>query len=166
MISFRAIFRLRPFRMYRRWRPVVILFKQDETLYRRHRRMDVANGVILPSALPSPRPTETSGPSVNRSQFSRAEDTLWTHTERLDGLGVFEFPVSCLPREVVCGSTAKRFFFMPKHVPLTKNYAHAEIWCDHAPRPDGKFVAPTKLVWKEVRATIQKNSRIVLTAVL
>ena len=55
---------------------------------------------------------------------------------------------------------------MAKHVPLVRNYAHSEIWCDHVPEPDGPFVPPTKLVWKEVRAMIQKNSQIVITALV
>jgi hypothetical protein len=53
---------------------------------------------------------------------------------------------------------------MPKHVPLKKNYAHSEIWSDELPRGNEGYVAPTKLVWKEVRATIQKNSQITIVA--
>jgi hypothetical protein len=152
--------------MYRRWRPAADDFRPSELLYRRYRREDTKNGVILDAALPSPRKVETTGPSVNRERFSRPEDTLWTDTGKLDGLGVFQFPVSCLPRDITCATTARRFAFMPKHVPLTKNYAHSELWCDEVPTKNAGYVVPTKLVWKEVRATIQKNSQIVITATL
>jgi hypothetical protein len=165
-VFFRNIFPLRPLRMYRRWRPAIADFASDELLYRRHRRSDVANGVILPSALPSPRPNETSGPSVNRSLFSKPEDTLWTSRERLDGLGVFEFPTGCLPQQIVCANSHRTFLFCPKHVPLKNNYAHTEIWCNEPAAGNINYTAPTRLAWKEVRATIQKNSQIVIAAAL
>src|SRR5579859_814162 len=118
--AFHNIFPLRPFRMYRRGRPVVSHFSGDEQLYRRYRRADSQNGVILPSALKFPNQGEF-GQSVNRSSFSRPEDALWTPTERLDGWGVFEFPVASLPEDVTCSATRKRFTFFPKHVPIRKN---------------------------------------------
>lgn len=148
--------------MYRRWRPVVGEFAADELLYRRFRREHTHEGVILPSALQFPKKDENSGQSVNRSKLSKAEDALWTDKEKLIGLGVFEFPVSCLPREIVCPSTARCFNFWPKHVPLTKNYAHSEIWSGETPRTTSNYVLPTKIVCKELRAVIQKHSRIVI----
>jgi hypothetical protein len=160
----RNIFPLRPLRMYRRWRPVVHGFQADELLYRRHRREDALNGVILPAALAFPKKNENTGQSVNRSAYSRPEDALWGPTKRLDGMGVFEFPVSCLPEELVCPTTARQFTFWPKHVPLGNNYAHAEIWSDELPRRNAGYVLPTKLVCKELRARIQKSSRLVINA--
>jgi len=96
--------------------------------------------------------------------FSRPEDSLWTEEERLKGLGVFSFPVSILPYESTCPDTGRRFVFFPKHVPLKKNYAHSEVWCDQIPRQNAGYVVPTRLVQKELRAKIQKNSRIVIEA--
>lgn len=150
--------------MYRRWRPVISDFRAEERLYRRHRREDIVDGVILPSALPFPKKEENTGQSVNRSAYSRPEDALWSPTKRLDGMGVFEFPVSCLPLELTCPNTARCFTFWPKHVPLGKNYSHSEVWSDELPRRNTGYVLPTKLVCKELRATIQKNSRIVIRA--
>jgi hypothetical protein len=158
------IFPLRPLRMYRRWRPVVSRFRADELLYRRHRREDIVNGTILPAALPFPKKNENTGQSVNRSAFSKPEDALWGPAKRLDGMGVFEFPVSCLPGDLSCPATARQFTFWPKHVPLGNNYAHSEIWSDELPRRNAEYVLPTKLVCKELRARIQQNSRVVIDA--
>jgi hypothetical protein len=149
--------------MYRRGRPVVSTFQADEQLYRRHRRADTLNGLILPSALQFPKKADDAH-SVNRSSFGRPEDTLWNNTERLNGLGVFQFPASCLLKEAKCSDTGRRFTFFPKHVPLYNNYAHAEVWCDELPRRNAEYVLPTKLVWKELRATIQKNCHITIDA--
>ena len=167
MLRFRrflSIFPLRPFRLYRRWRPVVSEFQATEDLYRRYRRVDICEGRIMPSALQFPKKAENTGPSVNRSSFSRPEDTLWNETGRQNGLGVFAFSVSTLPDELTCPDTRRRFTFFAKHVPLIKNYAHSEVWCDHVPRRDEGYVLPTRLVQKELRAKIQKNSRIVIPA--
>ncbi len=152
--------------MYRRWRAAIPKFQTEELLYRRYRRQDAFNGIILDSALQFPKKHENTGQSVNRSRFSRAKDALWNDKERLDGLGVFQFPVSCLPREAICPTTGGRFTFWPKHVPLRNNYAHSEVWSDQLPRRNVGYVLPTKLVRKELRATIQKNSQIVIEAEL
>jgi hypothetical protein len=137
-------------------------FAGHESLYRRFRRADAQNGIILPSALKFPNKGENSGQSVNRSLFSRPVDALWTEKERLSGWGVFEFPVAALPNALVCASTARNFTFFPKHVPLQRNYAHSEIWCDELPRKNAEYVHPTSLVKKELRARIQKESRIAI----
>lgn len=150
--------------MYRRARPVVSTFEVSEQLYRRYRRNEAMDGVILPSALQFPNKGENSGQSVNRGLYSQPQDALWTETERLDGWGVFQFPVSCLPQEAICSETQRRFAFFPKHVPLRRNYAHAEVWCDEFPRKNEAYVVPTKLVKKEFRARIQKYSQIVVHA--
>lgn len=152
--------------MYRRWRPVVSGFQADEFLYRRHRREDAPNGIILPAALAFPKKNENTGQSVNRSGYSKPEDALWGPTKKLNGMGVFEFPVSCIPGELVCPTTTRRFAFKPKHVPLGNNYAHSEIWSDELPGTSADYALPTKLVCKELRAIIQKNSRIVIQAEL
>lgn len=152
--------------MYRRWRAVVPEFQPGELLYRRYRRQDVTNGVIQDAALKFPKKDENTGQSVNRSRFSKPQDTLWNDKERLDGLGVFQFPASCLPKEATCPATGRRFAFWPKHVPIQNNYAHSEIWSDQLPRNDAGYVLPTKLVCKQLRATIQKNSQIVIEAEL
>lgn len=159
---FRNIFPLRPLRLYRRGRPPVPNFAGDESLYRRFRRADSQNGVILPSALKFPSKGENTGQSVNRSRFSQPADALWTEKERMNGLGVFEFPVAELPNILVCPTTARSFTFFPKHVPLNRNYAHSEIWCDALPRLNAEYVHPTSLVKKELRARIQKHSRIAI----
>jgi hypothetical protein len=139
-------------------------FLADELLYRRCRREDILNGTILPSALQFPKKGENTGQSVNRGRFSRPEDARWTETERLDDWGVFQFPVSCLPQEATCRDTARRFSFFPMHVPLRKNYAHSEIWCDEVPPQNAGYILPTKLVKKELRAMIQKHSQVVIPA--
>jgi len=162
----RNIFPLRPLRMYRRWRRVIPEFEADELLYRRYRRDDTSNGVILDSALKFPKKNENTGQSVNRGRFSRPTDALWNDQTFLDGMGVFQFPVSCVLREATCPSTARRFRFWPKHVPLTKNYAHSEIWSEEIPPTSPGYALPTKLVCKELRATIQKYSRVVIEAQL
>jgi hypothetical protein len=163
---FRNIFRFRPFRMYRRGRPVVNHFLTDELLYRRYRREHILNGTILPSALQFPKNGENTGQSVNRSRFSRPEDARWTEREKLDGWGVFQFPISCLPHQVTCRDTERRFSFFAKHVPLKRNYAHSEIWCQDVPPQNAGYVLPTKLVKKELRAMIQKHSQVVIAAQL
>jgi hypothetical protein len=152
--------------MYRWWRAEVPEFQAEELLYRRYRRDDVSHGVIQDSALKFPKKDENTGQSVNRSKFSKPKDALWSKTERLDGLGVFQFPVSCLPREAICPVTGESFTFWPKHVPLENNYGHSEVWSDRLPRANAGYVVPTKLVRKELRATIQKNSQIVIPAQL
>lgn len=163
---FRNIFPLRPLRLYRRGRPTISSFAGDEPLYRRYRRCDSQNGVILPSALNFPNKGENTGQSVNRGQFSQPADALWTETDRLSGWGVFQFPVAALPAELICPNTARNFTFFAKHVPLKRNYAHSEIWCDEFPRRNAGYIHPTKLVKKELRARIQKQSRIAIQAEL
>lgn len=161
---FRNIFPLRPLRMYRRGRPIVNEFRTSELLYRRFRREDFRDGIILPSALKFPNKNNKTGQSVNRSAFSQPADALWTPMHRLHGLGVFQFPVSCLPERCTCSQTNRQFVFFPKHVPLSNNYAHSEIWCDEFPAKNAGYVLPTALVKKELRASIQKYSRIVIAA--
>lgn len=161
---FRHIFPLRPFRMYRRGRPIVDAFQPDERLYRRHRREHVQSGVILPSALQFPKQGEKTGQSVNRSGFSRPQDALWSENERLNGWGVFQFPASCLPIQLICSNTDRRFTFFPRHVPLARNYAHSEVWCDEIPARRSGYMVPTKIVRKELRAIIQKHSTIIIEA--
>jgi hypothetical protein len=150
--------------MYRRGRPVVNHFPAHELLYRRYRRSDAIEGTILPSAIQFPKKGENTGQSATRSSFSRPEDARWTETERLDAWGVFQIPVSCLPQQATCRDTGRQFAFFPKHVPLQKNYAHSEIWCDDIPPSNAGYVVPTKLVKKEFRAMIQKHSQIVIPA--
>jgi hypothetical protein len=152
--------------MYRRDRPAVEEFRPTEQLYRRYRREELVNGMIVAAALKFPQPGAASGQSVNRSRFSRAKDALWFPDEdtRYDGWGVFQFPVACLPAELVCNDTHRQFTFFPKHVPLTKNYAHSEVWCDTLPRSNSEYVRPTSLVRKELRAIISQNIKVVRKA--
>jgi hypothetical protein len=150
--------------MYRRWRPVIPEFQATEDLYRRYRRADTREGLILPSALQFPKKGQNTGHSVNRGLFSRPEDALWNEAGRVEGLGVFAFSVSTLPEEATCPETGRKFAFSPKHVPLKRNYAHSEVWCDNIPPQNAGYILPTRLVQKELRAKIQKNSRIVIPA--
>jgi len=150
--------------MYRRWRAVKDSFGTNEQLYRRFRRTDLVNGELVPSALKFPKKGEATGQSVNRSAFSKPEDALWDEEKRYDGWGVFQFPVACLPSELTCPDTGRRFTFFPKHVPVRKNYAHSEIWCDRLPRAHAGYVVPTSLVKLELRALISQNIQVVLTA--
>jgi len=150
--------------MYGRARPVVNEFATGELLYRRHRREDFQNGYILPSALSFPKEGSDSGPSVNRSLFSRPEHTLWDNRKKLVGLGVYEFPVSRIPETLRCPNTQREFTFFAKHVPLWNNYAHTELWCDSLPKKNSGFVEPTKEVKKQFRAAIQKYAQPVIPA--
>jgi hypothetical protein len=122
--------------------------------------------VILPSALKFPKKGENTGQSFNRSLFSRPKDALWDDSRRLDGWGVYQFPVALIPQEAECSQTQRRFTFFPKHVPRGKNYSHSEIWCDELPERNAGYVLPTELVKKELRAIIQKHSRTVIEAAL
>ena len=162
--SFRNISLFRPFRLYRRGRSVVNSFQTEERLYRRFRRADLQNGVLLPSALKFPNKGEDNGQSVNRSAFSRPEDVKWESKGRIAGAGVYGFPVSCLPALIECPDTHRRFTFSAKHVPLWNNYAHTEIWCDSVPTTGPTYVVPTRVVRKELRAQIQKCHRVFIEA--
>lgn len=153
--------------MYRWGRPVIERFQANERLYRRYskRDYDSTKGVLLPSALRFPKKDElTSGSSVNRGSLSRPADALWNDKRRLSGMGVYEFPVSCLPIEQICPNTGRRFTFFPKHVPLWNNYAHTEVWCDSIPRKNANYVLPTDEVKKIVRANIQKHHGVAIAA--
>ena len=158
------LFRLEPLGMYRRWRPVISDFRAEERLYRRHRREDIVDGVILPSALPFPKKEENTGQSVNRSAYSRPEDALWSPTKRLDGMGVFEFPVSCRKQELTCPNTARCFTFRAQACAPRKKLLSFGGLVRRTPWRNTGYVLPTKLARKELRATIQKNSRIVIRA--
>lgn len=162
--SFRNTSLFRPFRMYQIRRSVVDVFQPGELLYRRYRRGDVKNGMLLPSALGFPKKGNNTGPSVTRSSFSRPEDARWSDKRRIVGAGVYQFPISCLPARSRCSDTAREFTFFPKHVPLWNNYAHSEVWCDSFPRRNAGYVLPTELVKKELRAQIQKSHRIAIQA--
>lgn len=150
--------------MYRWGRATVEDFQNDEQMYRRFSLRDMSNGVILPSALKFPKKGENTGQSANRSRFSMPQDALWTQTTKLNGWGVYGFPVACLPKESVCSQTRRRFTFFPKHVPLGNNYAHSEVWCNELPRRNSGYTLPTEIVKKEFRATIQKYSQTVIAA--
>jgi hypothetical protein len=154
----------RPRRMYRRGRPVVPVFRPTEKLYCRFRKQDIVGGVLLPPALKFPKGKDNTGHSVNRSRFSTARDALWGKTTRHEGLGVFQFPVSCLPAVLICRDTKRQFTFFPRHVPLENNYAHSEIWCDHHPPQGGQYVLPTALVKKELKAAISRSHTVVIPA--
>jgi hypothetical protein len=152
--------------MYRLGRPVVETFRSDEQLYRRYRREDIVNGKITPAALKFPKKNDNTGQSVNRSLLSKPEDALWSDAKRYDGWGVYQFPATCLPRNVLCSHTGRKFTFFPKHVPIWNNYAHTEIWSSELPELSmDRYILPTEVVKKELRATIQKNFQIAISAV-
>ena len=162
--AYRHIWPLRrPKRMYSNGRPPVDAFVPTERLYRRFNRDHVVDNQIVVAALSFPNTGENSGQSVNRSQFSEPQDVLWQDhiEERYDGWGVFAFPVSCLPAEITCHDTARRYTFFPKHVPLERNYAHSEIWCDTLPRSNASYVKPTASVRKKLRALIWQHIQVI-----
>ena len=158
----------RPKRMFMRGRPAMDTFEPDESLYRRFRQADIVNGQIVAASLQFPKTGEDTGQSFNRSTFSQAEDVLWhdNSEERYEGWGFLEFPVSCLPAEEICPNTHNRYTFFPKHVPLEKNYAHSEVWCDTLPRSNDRYVRPSASVRKALRAIISQEIRIVRPAEL
>ena len=156
----------RPRRMYRNGRPIVDDFLPAERLYRRFKRNELVNGTLVAAALSFPNTGEDTGQSVNRSRFSRPQDVLWKDEEetRYEGCGVVRFSVSCLPEELICSQTKLRYTFFPRHRPLQRNYAHSEIWCDTLPPSNSRYVKPTSLVRKELRAIICQNITVVRRA--
>ena len=152
--------------MYGRGRPVVDQFDRNEQLFRRFRKEHLINGMVAAAALHFPKTEEQSGQSVNRSRFGRPQDALWHEEDdtRYEGWGVFQFPVSCLPAELICSDTKRCYTFFPKHRPLPKNYAHSEVWCDRLPRSNSHYEKPTSLVRKELRAIISQNVTVVCPA--
>ena len=141
----------RPKRLYARGRPPIDVFGSTEVLYRRFQQGELVKGQIVSASLQFPKTGTTSGQSVNRSAFSEPLDVLWKADleERYEGWGVFQFPVSSLPAEMICRNSSQQYAFFLKHVPLEKMYPHSEIWCDHVPRSDGGYVHPTQTVKKE-----------------
>jgi len=87
-------------------------------------------------------------------------DVLWNESGVRSDLGVFDFPITCLPDQLECAQTGRRFLFWVKHVPLIANYAHSEIWCAEPLVSSAVSVVPTKLVKKELRARIAMHSNI------
>jgi len=132
--------------MYRRHRQVLPDFDGGETLYLRYGREDFVQGQLAPAAIRFPRT------SVNRGILSEPEDALFAEDGKYNGLGVVEFKVSDIPPTIVQEQGPTYAFFM-QHVPHTDNYAHSEIWSDHAIRT-GNYREPSKTVKLEFRIQI------------
>ena len=72
-----------------------------------------------------------------------------------DEMGVLEFAVSGIPKELPVNGPAKYLFF-PKHVPEDLNFAHSELWCDSV-QVTGGYVRPGKIIRKELRAILSQH---------
>lgn len=99
--------------------------------------------------------------SVNRGRFSEPEDVLFSEDGKYNGLGVVEFPVSDVPKQISQANGPTYVFFM-EHVPLETtteiNYAHSEICSAHQNAPD-RFREPSKTVEREFKARLCKRIR-------
>jgi hypothetical protein len=107
-------------------------FAGDELLYRRYSREHFVNGKLLPAAF---RFAETSGPSFNRSAFSKPEDVLHPDCcggQRLLHYGILQCAVSDLPSPLIAEAEGTPYFFSPRHKPEPTCYAHTEVWCRRA----------------------------------
>lgn len=124
--------------MYQRHRQVLPDFDGGEPLYLRYGREDFVEGQLAPAAIRFPKT------SVNRGSLSEPEDVLFAEDGKYNGLGVVEFDVSDIPPNVVQEQGPTYVFFM-RHVPHVDNYAHSEIWSDHATQT-GNYREPTKTV--------------------
>ena len=145
---------------------MVDAFRASELLYRRFRRAQIVKGEVVAASLQFPTTGSNTGQSVNRSEFSKAKDALWYDDteERYEGWGVFQFPVSCLPSAETCPDTTRVYRFFSKHVPLDKNYAHSEVWCDTIPATNIAYVRPSAKVRKQLRTIISQELKIVHSA--
>lgn len=94
------------------------IFAPDEDLYRRFDPDDLDGVHISIDAL------ELPDMSVNRSKYGPAEWTRLLDTSR--NWGVLAFRVGDIPPELLHLGTI-RYSFAPEHVPLKRNYPHAEV---------------------------------------
>ena len=145
----------RPERMYQRDRQVLPDFEGGESLYLRYGCQDFLDGQLLSSAIRFPKT------SVNRGSLSEPEDVLFDENGMYKGLGVVEFKVSDLPPRVAQDQGPAYSFFM-KHVPVSNNYSHSEIWSDQESMT-GQYKEPSKTVKTKFR--IQLCQRISLAQI-
>jgi hypothetical protein len=129
--------------MYQRDRPVLPEFHENEALYLRYSRQSFIDGQLGVAAIRFPKS------SVNRASLSEPEDALFSEDGEYNGLGVVEFRASCIPDRIQQANGPTYVFFM-KHVPLSDNYSHSEIWSDHEPTA-GMYKVPSKTVKLEFR---------------
>ena len=155
---FLSIFPLRPFRMYRRWLSVVHL-ELRRPVYSPTLspvRYTPRSYLAFRPSIPEKR-AEHRAHSVNRSFVQQGRKMPFG--TRKSGSKAWEY--SHFPRQP-CRMRLRAlipdggFAFFPKHVPLKRNYAHSEVWCDRIPRQNARYVLPTRLVQRELRAKILK----------
>ena len=139
--------RERPERLYRRGRDVAPEFSGDESLFLRYRVEHFIEGQLTPYGIRSQLQQ-----SVNRGNFSQAEDVLFSEAGEYDGLGVIEFFVAEVPPRIAQRDGPPYVFFLC-HVPEETNYSHSEIWCDQEP-PTGGFRKPSRTVSLEFRSQL------------
>jgi hypothetical protein len=100
------------------------VFKPDEQLYRRVPHDDWDNAYVTLDAIDLP------DMSVNRGKYSQPQ---WVRlvSDEFHDWGVIGFQVRDIPAEIQYLGV-HIFRFRPKHVPLKRNYPHAEVQAYHA----------------------------------
>jgi hypothetical protein len=132
--------------MVRGDRPVIQDFDGAESLYLRYFKDHFIDGRISPAAIRFPKQ------SLNRGLLSEPEDCLFSENGIYNGLGVVDFQVADVPVRVSQAQGPTYVFFL-KHVPLSDNYAHSEIWSDQE-QGDGEYREPSKTVKLEFRVRL------------
>jgi hypothetical protein len=132
------------------------VFLPSESLYHRFRSGQEVAGRATPLTL-LPFDGTTTGPSVNRSKYSKPHDVL--EPDCCDGNDrsthkVLEFRVADLPDEIAVEDSSGRIFrFRPKHVPEAKCFAHSEIWCNRG----GNVLDPIEVPPPTVSRVLKKS---------
>jgi hypothetical protein len=142
-------------RVHQNGRAVDQNFGPAETLFRRYPRRWLVNGKPVPLTMQF---EEQSGISVNRSNYSEAQDVL--EPDCCDGrvrieCVVLEFPTNDVPTELRTEDGTNRTFRFPlKHVPRETCYAHSEIWCNQEGNIELPYESPPKRVRDIFRAKL------------
>lgn len=137
--------------MFQRDRQVVPDFDELECLYLRYGAGAFLEGQLAPGSIRFPKT------SVNRASLSEPEDALFAEDGRYNGWGVVQFRVSDLPSRIEQDHGPAYVFFM-RHVPLSDNYSHSEIWSDQDPST-GDYREPSKTVKFEFRIKLVQRIR-------
>jgi hypothetical protein len=138
--------------MYRRERPIVREFQNEEFLYLRYRRDHWVEGQLDPAGLRFPKT------SVYRSLFSEPADALFSEDGRYNGLGVVRFRVLDIPARVE-QENGPAYVFHMEHVPLSDHYSHSEIWSRREDAVDHQDREPNKTVKLRFRIRLCQGIR-------
>ena len=131
--------------MFQGDRQVVPGFEGIEPLFLRYRAEDFLTDHLAEHSIRSQMKQ-----SVNRGLFSEPADVLFDEEGKYNGLGVVGFRVDDITCTVKPAEGHPYNFFM-KHIPLSNNYAHSEIWSDQDPPTIAMFKRPSKTALLEFR---------------